>query len=99
MNVFLVAVLAIAFPMTMLIAPVAWVYVIVFSFKTIANRKPHIDLWRDAPMRNPWNIMLDSNLLTDEGLRCRAVAMKALAWFTIPILLVLTLAAAAGKLN
>ncbi len=64
--------------------------------KTIANRKPHIDLWRDAPMRNPWNIMLDSNLLTEEGLRCRRIVLKAVAWFVIPILLVHVLAAALG---
>tara|TARA_R110002073_G_scaffold4918_2_gene31252 strand:- start:10633 stop:10854 length:222 start_codon:yes stop_codon:yes gene_type:complete len=72
---------------------------VVFMFKTIANRKSHVDLWRDAPFRNPWNIMLDSSLLTEEGLRCRMVVVKAAGWFAIPILLVLALAAATGKVN
>lgn len=99
MNAILAGILLITFLLAMIIAPVAWVVAVVFMFKTIANRKPHVDLWRDAPMRNPWNIMLDSNLLTDEGLRCRKIALKAVVWFTIPTLLVLILAAVMGLLN
>ncbi|MGV3484236.1 MAG: hypothetical protein ACO1RT_07450 [Planctomycetaceae bacterium] len=90
MNAFVNATLAVAFLLTMVVSPIAWVCAVVFMFKTVANRKPNVP-WN-------WNIMLDARLLTGEGLRCRAVALKAIGWFTIPILAFIALAAATGKL-
>lgn len=99
MNTFVGLILLLVYSFAMLVAPVAWVCTLVFMVKTIANRKPHVRLWRDAPFCNPWNIMLNSSLLTDEGLRCRRVVVKSAGWFVIPILLLLALAAATGNFN
>ena len=93
-----VAMLVVFIP-TLVVAPIAWVCIVVYGFKTIANRKPEVDLWRDAPMGNPANIMLDSKLLTDEGLRCRSIMAKSILWFAVPILLSLALGAATGNLG
>ena len=99
MDAILRATMLVVFIPTLVIAPIAWVCIIAYGFKTISNRKPEVDLWRDAPMGNPANIMLDSKLLTDEGLRCRSIMVKSIFCFVIPILLSLALGAATGGLD
>src|SRR5215469_11280588 len=60
----LVAVIIIA----LAIGFVAWLRVLFFQWKTISNRREGVRLFRDAPLRNPANILFRGELLTEKGL-------------------------------
>jgi ABC-type glycerol-3-phosphate transport system permease component len=83
---------------TVLVSPVAWVLTLVFACKAIANRKPGLALWRDAPAFNPCNHLISRNL-TSEGLRYRRHMCVALLAFVLPIIATLALAALTRNLE
>ena len=93
---FVVVVVAVT---SFVVAPVAWVCAVIYMFKTVAHRKPGVALWRDAPVRNPFNHILVSDNLTTEGLKYRRKLLAALLWFVGPIILTLGLAAVTGVLH
>jgi hypothetical protein len=76
-------------------------------FKTVANRKPGIRLWHDAPfgfhspwwLRNPFNHILVTEHLTETGLKYRRWLVFSVLAFIVPILTVLALGAAIGELD
>jgi ABC-type glycerol-3-phosphate transport system permease component len=84
---------------TMIVVSIAWVLSIIYMFKTVANRKPGIALWRDAPAINPFNHILRSENLTEDGLKYRRRLVVSAAAFVIPILITLGLAAITGNLG
>jgi ABC-type glycerol-3-phosphate transport system permease component len=83
---------------TMIVAPVAWVLILLFACKAIANRKLGLSLWRDAPGFNPFNHLMSRNL-TQEGLIYRRRMYLALLAFVIPIVLTVGLASLTGDLG
>ncbi len=99
MDQILAVLLTILFVLTMIIAPIAWVCILVYGFKTIRNRKPEVSLWRGAPAWNPVNITLSPELLTEEGLKYRRRLFWSVAFFVVPILLTIGLAAITGNLK
>jgi hypothetical protein len=77
-------------------------------FKTVANRKPGLRLWHDAPdfgfnspwwLRNPFNHILVTGNLTDTGLKYRRWLVFSVLAFVVPILAVLAFGAAIGELD
>jgi hypothetical protein len=93
---------------TFIVAPVAWLSAVYCMFMTVANRKPGIRLWHDAPdfgfnsqwwLRNPWNHILATEHLTDRGRMYRRRLVYSILAFIVPILLTLVLGSATGNLN
>jgi len=52
------------------IAVVIWLAIAFYMFRVVALRKPKVDIWRDT-LWNPFNLILMSSKLTQEGLRAR----------------------------
>ena len=63
----------------------------VYALRTMASLKPGIR-WRDAPVMNPFNQLLDSRNFTEDGLRYRRRLGYAIAAFILPILAMLMVA-------
>ena len=88
-------------------AALAWVTAVVCLFKAVANRKPGVRLWHDAPfgahlpwwLRNPFNHVLSPGNLTEAGLKYRRWHFYAVLAFVVPILAVLSIAALTGELK
>jgi hypothetical protein len=77
-------------------------------FKTVANRKPGLRLWHDAPsfftaepwwMRNPFNHILVTENLTDAGIKCRRRLLYSMLCFVVPIVVVLLIGALTNQLD
>lgn len=83
----------------MIVAAIAWVLILVYMFKTVAHRKPGLGLWRDAPAMNPFNHILITANLTEEGLKYRRRLGVAVLAFVVPILFTIALAAVTGDLK
>src|SRR5215469_16498223 len=75
----LVAVIIIA----LAIGFVAWLRVLFFQWKTISNRREGVRLFRDAPLRNPANILFRGELLTLKRLAYRRKMGQSLVLFFI----------------
>jgi hypothetical protein len=59
----------------------AWVATIYYSFRTVACLKPGLRLWRDAPAWNPFNHILRTAHLTEQGLKHRRRLIAAALTF------------------
>ena len=84
---------------TMVIAPVAWVCILVFGFKAVRSARPGINPWGRETMWNPGNVLIFPGMLTDEGRRYRRKCFVALLWFVIPIAVTMLFAAVTGNLG
>ena len=51
---------------------IVWVAAGFYMFRVVALRKPQVNMWRDT-LGNPFNLILMSSKLTQEGLRARKV--------------------------
>jgi hypothetical protein len=59
----------------------AWVAMIYYSFRTVACLKAEVRLWRDAPAWNPFNHILRTAHLTEQGLKHRRRLIAAALTF------------------
>jgi len=84
---------------TMVIAPVAWVCMLVFGFKAVRNARPDVNLWGRETMWNPGNVLIFRGMLTDEGKRYRRKCFLAVLWFVVPIGTAMLLATITGNLG
>ena len=92
----LALVVFIAIWLTALITLIACV---VYAFKAVLCARPGIKLWgRDTPW-NPANVLLSSNMLTENGLRYRRKCLISLSIFTVCVGGTLLLAAITGQLR
>ena len=83
----------------MVIAPVAWVCILVFGVKAVRNARPGVNLWGRETMWNPGNVLIFPGMLTDEGRRHRRKCFLAVLWFVVPIAATMLLAAVTGNLG
>jgi hypothetical protein len=91
-----------------IIAAISWPLAVFYMFKTVANRRPGLRLWHDAPtlfgaepwwMRNPFNHICVTDNLTEEGIRCRRRLIYAVLCFVLPIVSVLLIGALTDQLD
>ena len=83
----------------MVIAPVAWVCMLVFGFEAVRNVRPDVNLWGRETMWNPGNVLIFPGMLTDAGARYRRKRIVAVLWFVVPIGTTMLLAAITGNLG
>lgn len=80
-------------------AVLAWFASIVFGFKAIRRMRPGVKLWGRGAMWNPANALLNSNLLTEEGLRYRRKCFLSVGVFIACVVIPLLVAAVTGQLR
>jgi hypothetical protein len=51
---------------------IVWAAIGFYMFRVVALRKPQVDMWRDT-LWNPFNLILMSSKLTQEGLKARKI--------------------------
>lgn len=90
--------LFVLFPITMVVAPVSWVLAVYYGYKAITNARPGVRLWGPETFWNPANVILRTDLLTEEGRSYRRKLGIAVACFVIPIVCTLLAASGAGRL-
>lgn len=90
------------------VAVISWPLAVYYMFKTVANLKPGIRFWHDAPslfggepwpMRNPFNHIGATEHLTPEGIRCRRRLIYAVLCFVVPVAVLLLIGALTGQLH
>jgi len=88
---------------TLVVAPLAWVCILVFGVKAVRNARPEVELWSRETMWNPINVLFSPQMLTDAGRRYRRKCFLAVLWFAVPIGVVMAVfmirAAFAGQLG
>ena len=67
-------------------AVVIWLLIAFYMFRVVALRKPQIDIWRDT-LWNPFNLILMSSKLTEEGLKARKKLFALALTFILMVLL------------
>jgi hypothetical protein len=85
-----------AFWLTAVIALFAFV---VYAVKAIRCARPGVNLWGRDTLWNPANVLLGTNLLTDEGQQYRRRCFKSLGIFTALVGGTLLVAAISGQLK
>ena len=95
MNAAFSIALTLCFPLCLL----AWISAVFCMFKTVANLKPEVRLWQDAPWSNPMNHILVTEHLTETGLKYRRRLVFSVLTFVLPILFLVAFAAASGQLD
>ncbi len=67
---------------------IVWLAMGFYMFRIVALRKPQVDMWRDT-LWNPFNLILMSSKLTQDGLRARkklfALALTFILMTVIPL--------------
>ena len=86
-----------AFAIVVPVAMVSWVIAVYSMFAAIFCLKPGVDLWKDAPLRNPFNHILVASHLSDTGLKHRRRLIICAILFVVPILLVIGLGTLLGQ--
>jgi hypothetical protein len=92
------AIFAAAMIVAVAVGFIAWLRIIFFGWKAIANRREEVHLFRDAPLGNPANILLKGDLLTERGLEYRRKMLAAIILFLSTVVGGFSLAAVIGVL-
>ena len=83
----------------LLTALIAWLACVVYAIKAIRRARPGVNLWGRDTLWNPANVLLNSTMLTDEGLRYRRKSLKSLAIFIVCVGSILLLGAGTGQVS
>jgi hypothetical protein len=92
------AIFAAAMTIAVAIGFIAWLRIVFFGWKALANRRQEVHLFRDAPLGNPANILLKGDLLTERGLEYRRKMLAALLLFLVIVVGAFAIAAVIGVL-
>ena len=79
------------FLVTLIIAPIAFVYMVIYEIKMIRSAKPGVKLRGRQLLYNPCNIVFHPDLLTEEGLFYRKKMGISTVCFVVPILVTILL--------
>ena len=88
----------IAMVIAVAIESIAWLRTVFFGWKAIANRREGVDLFRDAPLGNPVNILFRGELLTERGLAYRRKMVRSIVFFLATAIAGFVVAAVIGVL-
>jgi hypothetical protein len=99
MSQVLAGVALVVFVIAWITAVLAWFAIIVFGFKAIRRTRPGVKLWGRDTMWNPTNALLNSNLLTKEGLRYRRKCFLSVGVFVACVVIPFLVAAVTGQLK
>ena len=99
MSQALAGILLVGFVVVWVTGVLAWFAIIVYGFKALRRARPGVKLWGRDTMWNPANALLNSNLLTEEGLRYRRKCLLSVAVFIACVVIPLLLAAVTGQLK
>ena len=99
MSQALVAIALVGFVVAWVTGVLAWFAIIVYGFKALRRARPGVKLWGRDTMWNPANALLNSNLLTEEGLRYRRKCFLSAAVFIACVVIPLLVAAVTGQLK
>jgi len=77
----------------------AFLACVVYGVKAVRRARPGISLWGRETLWSPANVLLSSNMLTDEGLRYRRKCFKSLGIFIACVGGTLLVAAITGQLK
>ena len=80
-------------------ALITFVACIFYAFKAVRCAHPGVNLWGRDTLWNPANVLLSSNMLTEEGLRYRRKCLKSLGIFVACVGGTLLVAAITGQLK
>ena len=67
-------------------AAIIWLLIAFYMFRVVALRKPQVDIWRDT-LWNPFNLILMSSKLTEDGLKARKKLFALTLTFILMVLL------------
>lgn len=62
-----------------------WISAVVFMFRTVTLRKPHVSMWRDTG-GNPFNLLLLPDKLSESGLVARKRCFYSVLGFVLSVL-------------
>jgi len=82
-----------------LTALIAWFAGIVYGIKAIRRARPGVKLWGRDTLWNPANVLLTSNMLTEEGMRYRRKCFMSVGIFVACVGGTLLVAAITGQLR
>jgi hypothetical protein len=99
MSQVLAGVALVGFVVAWVTAVLAWFAIIVFGFKAIRRTRPGVKLWGRGTMWNPANALLNSNLLTEDGLRYRRKCFLSVGVFIACVVIPLLAAAVTRQLK
>lgn len=99
MSQALVAIALVGFVVAWVTGVLAWFAIIVYGFKALRRARPGVKLLGRETMWNPANALLNSNLLTEEGLRYRRKCFLSAAVFIAGVVIPLLVAAVTGQLK
>lgn len=99
MSQVLTGIALVVFVLAWITAVLAWFASIVFGFKAIRRTRPGVKLWGHGTMWSPANALLNSNLLTEEGLRYRRKCFLSAGAFIACVVIPLLVAAVTGQLR
>jgi hypothetical protein len=99
MSQVLAGVALVGFVIAWVTAALAWFASIVFGFKAIRRTRPGVKLWGRGTMWNPANALLNSNLLTEEGLRYRRKCFLSAGVFIACVVIPLSVAVVTGQVK
>ncbi|MCG8591611.1 MAG: hypothetical protein MJE66_20125 [Proteobacteria bacterium] len=89
---------AIAMLAAVLVGLVAWLRILFFGWKALANRRQDVDISRDAPLGNPVNVLFSDALLTERGLAYRRKMTRAMMLFAATLVVGFAAAALIGAI-
>jgi hypothetical protein len=89
----------VGFVVVWIIAVLAWFAIIVFGFKAVRRTRSGVKLWGRGTMWNPANALLNSDLLTEDGLRYRRKCFLSIGVFIACVVVPLLVAAITGQLK
>ena len=99
MSRVLAEVALVGFVVAWVVAVLAWFASIVFAFMAIRRTRPGVKLWGRGTMWNPVNALLNTDLLSEDGLRYRRKCFMSLGVFIICVVIPLLVAAITGQLK
>lgn len=90
---------AVAFGALWTLALASWFAVVVYGFKAVRQLRPGVRLWSRATLWNLANALLRSDLLTEQGRRCRSRCLRALLVFVACVGSLVLIGALTGALK
>jgi hypothetical protein len=88
-----------AFVAILVVAVVSWGFVIVYALKAVRHTRTGVRMWSRATLWNPANVILQPELLTEEGLLYRRKCLRALLVFTTSVAIPLAIRTIAAALK
>ncbi|WP_143109253.1 hypothetical protein [Dyella sp. OK004] len=99
MNHILAGAVLFCFVAAWCVAAVAWFATLFFGIKAIRRARSDIKFWGRDTLWNPANVLLDSRLLTDEGVRYRRKCLLSAGLFVACTGILILIAAITGVLK